>query len=185
MTHKAKRIIQLTPEQQKLAEDNLKFVYFFMNKYGIDEELTDLLYIELCKAARSYESDKGITFTSYASKIFINAVKNHWNRSDGKAQKENIVILHGDAPLMTDEEGNTITLFDVIEHPIDPIDDAIVKMDFEILMKRIPESHRSIITMRLQGCTQKEIANHYDCSGTHIGNLLRKYMNLNNKMGEV
>ena len=66
-----------------------------------------------------------------------------------------------------------------------PIYDAIVKMDFEILMKRIPESHRSIITMRLQGCTQKEIANHYDCSGTHIGNLLRKYMNLNNKMGEV
>lgn len=185
MAHKAKRIIQLTPEQQKLAEDNLKFVYFFMNKYGIDEELTDLLYIELCKAARSYESDKGITFTSYASKIFINAVKNHWSRSDGKAQKEKIVILHGDAPLMTDEEGNTITLFDIIEHPIDPIDDAIVKMDFEILMKHIPKMHRPIITMRLQGCTQKEIASRYNCSGTYIGNLLRKYMKLNDKMGEV
>ena len=58
---------QLTPEQQKLAEEHHKLIYSFAKKRNLDlEEFYGLLAIGLCEAARTFDKSLGYKFSTLA-----------------------------------------------------------------------------------------------------------------------
>ena len=72
--------MKLNAEQQKLAADNYQLIYGYLSKYNLDEEeYLDILMIALCKAACSYDKEKGSTFGTYAFQCMYNEV-NHYLR---------------------------------------------------------------------------------------------------------
>lgn len=68
----ARPIHKLTEEQKKLVEDNINFVYWWMNKYHLDPEYLDVMLEALCMAAMSYE-DQGYKFVAYLKESLYSA----------------------------------------------------------------------------------------------------------------
>lgn len=71
-------VIPLTPEQQQLVEDNLAFAPFMANKLRNQsimeyEDLIATCMEGLARAAKTFDPDKGVRFTSYASIVIP-----HW-----------------------------------------------------------------------------------------------------------
>ena len=72
--------MKMNEDQKKLAEDNIKLVYYFLynNALSIDE-FSDILMIELCKAAMYYDPELGLgSFSTFAYKCFINRIRNEF-----------------------------------------------------------------------------------------------------------
>ena len=73
----------MTPEQRKLAEDNVKLIYAFMWKYNFKiEDFDYILLHELCKAAINYDPESGYEFSTLAYTYFYNAVCNEINKNN-------------------------------------------------------------------------------------------------------
>lgn len=71
---KPNRDARLTPEKQKLVEDNVRLAYYVVGKYYRDkylalgeyEDVVQEAMIGLIRAANTYDSGKGYTFATYA-----------------------------------------------------------------------------------------------------------------------
>ena len=62
-------------EQKKLFEDNHNLIYSYAKKKHISsEKWYDVLAIGLCKAARSFDPDKG-KFSTWAYRFFDNEIR--------------------------------------------------------------------------------------------------------------
>jgi RNA polymerase sigma factor (sigma-70 family) len=65
----------MTPEQSRLASDNLGLAFAMARKFsgkGIDDdELLSLAQEALCRAAKCYERDRGFKFSTYACRAIV------------------------------------------------------------------------------------------------------------------
>ena len=64
--------MKMSDDQKKLAEDNIKLVYYYLYNNNLSmDEYSDILMIELCKAAMSYDPELG-SFITFAFSCFRN-----------------------------------------------------------------------------------------------------------------
>ena len=86
----------LTPEQKQMVEDNIKLAYFALNKYRTQfehldpEDILSTCFIGLCKAARGFNPELGIAFSTYAMTAMYRRIINDLVR--GKQQVEPIYL---------------------------------------------------------------------------------------------
>lgn len=114
-------MIRLNDEQRKLAEENMALVPFTIKRYlgakhVFNDDLRSIGYIGLCKAAKHYLPDKGITFASYAVRLILNELKMDWRYR--KVSKRLLDETHDslDRVVYSDpEEGITLKYFVVDE----------------------------------------------------------------------
>lgn len=101
--------------RQLLIERNLRLVAHIAKKYqNLDEDMEDLISIGtigLIKAINTFDAEKKIKLSSYASKCIENELL-MMIRARKKKSKE--VSLY--EPIGTDKEGNEISLLDIIEN---------------------------------------------------------------------
>lgn len=80
---------KLTPEQEKLATDNMKLVHYFANKYkgmltsSASYSYDDLVaegYVGLVRAAKNFDESRGLKFSSLAGKYIKFSMLNFINR---------------------------------------------------------------------------------------------------------
>lgn len=176
MPMKQKPSISLTKEQQNLVEDNVKLVYHYMNKRCLDsEEYEDLLYIALCKAAQTYDPSHNVKFSTYVYAIFSNEIRMAWRKDGGKRRTHNVFVISGDAPIFRkDGDECEKTVFDILDSNSTTIDDVITRADFDLFMKSLSERDRNIITLRLNGYAQTQIAKTLGYSQSYVARILAK-----------
>ena len=166
-----------------LIERNLRLVAHIARKYqNVDEDMEDLISIGtigLIKAVNTFDSDKTIKLSSYASKCIENELLMMLR---GRKKKAREVSLY--EPIGMDKEGNEISLLDVIENEqTDVLDRMELKQNVgklgTLLDARLTDREREIICMRygLSGdreITQREIGNMLGISRSYVSRIEKR-----------
>lgn len=166
-----------------LIERNLRLVAHIAKKYqNVDEDMEDLISIGtigLIKAVNTFDSDKTIKLSSYASKCIENELLMMLR---GRKKKAREVSLY--EPIGMDKEGNEISLLDVIENEqTDVLDRMELKQNVgklgTLLEARLTDREREIICMRygLSGdreITQREIGSMLGISRSYVSRIEKR-----------
>ncbi len=166
----------------KLIEHNLRLVAHIIKKYHSDardqDDLISVGTIGLIKAIRTFDTDKGVTLSTYAARCIENEILMYF-----RSQKKNGAEVFIDDPIDTDREGNSIRLLDIICSEEDTMETISKLIENEKLRKYILKSltkrERSIIVMRYgldnkTPKTQREVATKMNISRSYVSRIEKR-----------
>lgn len=170
--------------RQKLIEHNLRLVAHINKKYyaRVDdqEDLISIGSIGLIKAIDSFDMDKGIRLSSYASKCIENEILMYFRSTRKSAQDVSI-----NEPIETDKDGNALTILDTMSEDDNIIDNIDTKIKigklYGYIESRLTHREKQIIKMRygLEGhkeLTQREIAKELNISRSYVSRIEKKVL---------
>ena len=171
-----------TEAKNKLVEHNLRLVAHIIKKYyGTKCEQDDLVSIGtigLIKAINTFDPDKKIRLSSYASRCIENEILMHL-RAVKKTERD--VSLN--ETIDTDKDGNPLTLMDIMAVEDTILDELDFKLNSRKLRQYIEEEltdrEKKIILLRygLDGrepMTQKNVAKLMDISRSYVSRIETK-----------
>lgn len=169
--------------KSKLIEHNLRLVVYVAKRFENNkldmQDLVSVGSIGLIKAVDSYKLDKNIKLATYASRCIENEILMYLRKAN-----KSINDLSLDDALSGDDEGNNLTLGEVIPDTFDPYAEVELKNDKSYLMRSIDnlnDREKKIMYMRygLNGqdeLTQKEVADKMNISQSYISRLEKKIL---------
>lgn len=164
--------MKLTTEQQRLVEDNHNLIYGYLNKKNLKiEEWYDVCAIGLCKAAQTFNAEKGAQFSTYAYLIMQNQV---WQESRMKISKKRVpenMTYSYDAEVA---ELDGVDFSKMISGSENVEDKCITNVIFNDFLSGLNARHRKIMLLRLNGYKQKDICKIVGCSQPQVSRVLEK-----------
>ena len=155
-----KPLAPLTPEQQQLAADNEKLIWFFLKKYasGSDpQELYGVAAEGLIRAAATYDPARG-KFSTHAMYHMRSAV-DFDQRCAKRKKRSGKQVLHMDDvdAVDTNKECNAkmCGVAPLRDRPCLSLDET--GADVERFLRSLPARDRELVRMRIVGYTIKEI----------------------------
>lgn len=138
------RIARGEPEaRNELIEHNLRLVAYIVNKHYSDskeqEDLISIGTIGLIKAAETFDPEKAISFSTYASTCIRNQIKMYFRKIK---YKNNEVYMN--EPIDTDKNGNELTISDIFKDNV-CVDDEV---DLRLNMKKLYEAVNTVLNER-------------------------------------
>lgn len=167
--------------RRKLIEHNLRLVAHIVKKFDntkIDnEDLISIGTVGLIKAIDTYDMEKGIKLATYAARCIENEVL-----MQIRANKKNRDDMSLEEPLGVDQEGNELTLMDILGIDIDLVEKVSTKMSIEKMQKflsKLTFKERYVIDRRyglIDGkfYTQREIAKLMGISRSYVSRIEKK-----------
>ena len=165
--------------RNKLVEHNLRLVAHIIKKYyGMQSEQDDLVSIGtigLIKAVDTYDMNKNIRLSSYASRCIENEILMHFRNAKKSAQDISL-----NETIDTDKDGNPLTLLDIMAVDDNIIDTLDLKFNSRKLGQYIngelDEREKKIIILRygLDGnepMTQKNVAKLLNISRSYVSRI--------------
>ena len=161
-----------------LVEHNLRLVAHIIKKYyGTQSEQDDLVSIGtigLIKAINTFDMNKNIKLSSYASRCIENEILMYLRRNSKTRMEVSI-----DEPLNVDWDGNELLLSDILGTDEDviykDIEDEVEKKLLNKAISRLTERERQIVDLRFglssedgTELTQKEVADMLGISQSYI-----------------
>lgn len=171
----------LSPEQQKLVEDNMNLVFLIVHKYKFNIEDADLGFIALCKAARKFDPTKGYKFTSFASRAIINAFFYEYRK--GKAQKKQGFLISTDEVVYT-EGSEDIHLEELLPSDVDVESNVVIEeffYNYNKFIESLKPEYQEILRLWLNNTKQHEIAEQIGKSQAQVSRVVKR---LNQKFRE-
>jgi len=170
--------------KDKLVEHNLRLVVHVIKKYYANcvdqEELISVGTIGLIKAINTFNVDKGAKLATYAARCVDNEILMHF-RNLKKTQQD----VSMNEPIDTNNEGNPLTLEDVISVADTVLDDIDKRMKIEKLyelISRMPEGREKNILIMRYGLmnrdphTQRQVAKKLDISRSYVSRIEKKVL---------
>lgn len=168
--------------RNKLVEHNLRLVAHIVKKYyGSGAEQDDLVSIGtigLIKAINTFDAEKNIRLSSYASRCIENEVLMYFRNSKKSSQDVSL-----NEEIDSDNNGNALTLMDVMCVDDNLIDNLDIKIKTEHLDEYINEClnsrERLIIKLRYgiggsSPLTQREVAKMLKISRSYVSRIEKK-----------
>lgn len=168
--------------RNKLIEHNLRLVAHIIKKYyrssNDQDDLVSIGTIGLIKAINTYNPDKKIKLSSYASRCIENEILMHFRNSKKTASDISL-----NEAIDSDKDGNPLTLMDIMSIDDNIADDIDTKINLEKLNTYICEvltpREKEIIIYRygLYECeplTQREIAKKLNISRSYVSRIEKK-----------
>lgn len=165
-----------------LVEHNLRLVAHIIKKYyqnyGGQEDLVSIGTIGLIKAINTFDVNKNIKLSSYASRCIENEILMFF-RNNRKSSQD---VSMNDT-IDTDKDGNPLTLMDIMASDMDVAQDVDKKLHLEVLSRYIDEAltprEKEIILKRygIGGAdvqTQRELAQKLNISRSYISRIEKK-----------
>ncbi|HBM99539.1 MAG TPA: RNA polymerase subunit sigma-70 [Ruminococcus sp.] len=168
--------------RNKLVEHNLRLVAHIIKKYygtqGEQDDLVSIGTIGLIKAINTFNMNKNIRLSSYASRCIENEILMHFRYSKKSSQDISL-----NETIDTDKDGNPLTLLDIMS-----VDDNIIEeldMKFnrsklaQFINEELDEREKQIIIMRygLNGrkpMTQNSVAKKMNISRSYVSRIETK-----------
>ena len=175
----------LTPEQQQLAADNEKLIWFFLKKYasGSDpQELYGVAAEGLIRAAATYDPARG-KFSTHAMWCMRGAVE--FDQCCAKRKKRSgKPVLHMDdvdvVDLIDPNKECNDRMYGVVnlrDRPCLSLDET--GADVERFLRSLPARDRELVRMRIVGYTIKEIGDTFgitiQAASAHIKRIANKW----------
>lgn len=168
--------------KNKLVEHNLRLVAHIIKKYyhcvGDQDDLVSIGTIGLIKAVNTYNPEKKIKLSSYASRCIENEILMHFRNSKKTSQDISL-----NEAIDSDKDGNPLTLMDIMATEDCIIDDIDTKINLEKLYSYMNEvlndREIEILTLRFglnnrTPLTQREIAKLLDISRSYVSRIEKK-----------
>ena len=165
-----------------LVEHNLRLVAHIIKKYYSancdNDELISIGTVGLIKAINTFEKSKGTRLATYASRCIENEILMYFRN-----QKKTALDVSFDEPIETDNEGNPLTLIDIIAEEDTVLEDICLKTNLKKLARFVREiedpREKEIVILRygLYGTapkTQNEIAGIYGISRSYVSRIETK-----------
>lgn len=170
-----------------LIEHNLRLVAYIVRKnYSDSRDQDDLISIGtigLIRAAETFNGDKNINFSTYASKCIDNQIKMYFRKT--KRQQTEIFM---NEPIDTDKDGNQVTMADIFKDPTCIADEVDLLVNFKKLYQYINETlddrEKLIICKRYglnsnfsepaKALTQREVAKALGISRSYVSRIEKK-----------
>ena len=165
--------------RNKLVEHNLRLVAHIIKKYyGMQSEQDDLVSIGtigLIKAVDTYDMNKNIRLSSYASRCIENEILMHFRNAQKSAQDISL-----NETIDTDKDGNPLTLLDIMAVDDNIIDTLDLKFNSrklgQYINEELDEREKKIIILRygLDGnepMTQKNVAKLLNISRSYVSRI--------------
>lgn len=165
--------------RNKLVEHNLRLVAHIIKKYyGMQSEQDDLVSIGtigLIKAVDTYDMNKNIRLSSYASRCIENEILMHFRNAKKSAQDISL-----NETIDTDKDGNPLTLLDIMAVDDNIIDTLDLKFNSrklgQYINEELDEREKKIIILRygLDGnepMTQKNVAKLLKISRSYVSRI--------------
>lgn len=179
--------------RNKLVEHNLRLVAHIIKKYyGTQNEQDDLVSIGtigLIKAINTYDLNKNIRLSSYASRCIENEILMHFRNTKKTAQDISL-----NETIDTDKDGNPLTLLDIMAVDDNILDQLDLKLNSQklgqFIIEELDERERKIIILRygLNGekpMTQKNVAKLLKISRSYVSRIETKALKLLRKRFET
>lgn len=139
---------RLNDEQQALIEDNIRLAYYMARKWSAnlpprkidEEEVQSLCTLALCKAAAAFKKEKGVKFATFAARCMDNEVLMCLRK-----MKNNWMIISLEHAINEDQDGNCLTLEDILSTPNDLMEEWMIKETLPLLLDALNERERSIM----------------------------------------
>ena len=156
----------MTPEELYLANERLAYWVLakFYPAFQIDEDYQQIAKIGLWKACLGYKEDAQIKFSSYASRCILNEICNYF-RDSGQTSRDGVSFLSLDVQINEDDT----TLANLI-----PGDKDVLFIDFNGFWESLTSREKKIVTMLIQGLTNREIGNRMGVSNQRISEIRLK-----------
>ena len=165
-----------------LVEHNLRLVAHIIKKYygklSEQDDLVSIGTIGLIKAIDTFNPDKNIRLSSYASRCIENEILMHFRAAKKSAQDVSL-----NETIDTDKDGNPLTLMDVMavdDHILDDLDRRLnAKKLSKFIREELTEREQTVIVLRygLNGkepMTQKQVAQLLDISRSYVSRIETK-----------
>lgn len=165
-----------------LVEHNLRLVAHIIKKYysanSDNDELISIGTVGLIKAINTFEGNKGTRLATYAARCIENEILMYFRN-----QRKSALDVSFDEPIETDNEGNPLTLIDIIAEEDNVLEEICLKNNLKKLVRYINEiedpREKEIVILRygLRGSaplTQNEIAKLYGISRSYVSRLETK-----------
>lgn len=165
-----------------LVEHNLRLVAHIIKKYyqnyGGQDDLVSIGTIGLIKAINTFDLNKNIKLSSYASRCIENEILMFF-RNNRKSSQD--VSLND--TIDTDKDGNPLTLMDIMASDMDVAEDVDTKLHLEVLSQYIDEvltKREKEIIIRRYGIggvkvqPQRELAKKLNISRSYISRIEKK-----------
>lgn len=176
-----------TKARNELIEHNLRLVVFIVNKhYGDSREQEDLISIGtigLIRAAETFNPEKAISFSTYASTCIRNQIKMYFRKNKHKSSE-----VYMNEPIDTDKNGNELTIADIFKDNVCVDDEVDLRINMEKLYKLVntvlDDRERLIISKRYglicddgtvsRPLAQREVAKLLDISRSYVSRIEKK-----------
>ncbi len=168
----------------KLIRHNLRLVAHIVKKYYSQntdqDDLISIGTIGLIKGINSFRPEKGVKLATYCARCIDNEILMHF-----RASKKNSLEISFDEPIETDNEGNPLTLMDIIatnDTIIDDIDTKNKIIKLNNIIKNMPKSREKEILIYRYGLngtyplTQREIADKMNISRSYVSRIEKKVL---------
>ena len=168
--------------RNKLVEHNLRLVAHIVKKYygtGADpDDLVSIGTIGLIKAINTFDPEKNIKLSSYASRCIENEILMYF-----RSTKKNALDVSINEEIDADADGNTLTLMDVMAVEDTIVEDLDLRMKAEKLSQYIQETlnAREALIIRLRygwqypkALTQREVADRLKISRSYVSRIEKK-----------
>ena len=165
-----------------LVEHNLRLVAHIIKKYyqnsSGQDDLVSIGTIGLIKAINTYDIDKTIKLSSYASRCIENEILMHFRNLRKSAQDVSL-----NDTIDTDKDGNPLTLMDILADDSNIDDDIDTKLNLQVLQRYIDttltDREREIIIYRygllgVDPLPQRELAKRLNISRSYISRIEKK-----------
>ena len=170
-------------DRRRLVEHNMRLVAHIVKKHscmGEDQsELISIGTIGLIKAVDAFCPNKGNRLSTYAARCIENELFMYFRNKKKIAREVSIY-----EPVGTDKEGNTISIFDVLQ--VDEID-VVADLELKQNLKKLKEIWPQVLNDREQeilmhrygigggkALTQREIAANFGISRSYVSRLEKR-----------
>lgn len=177
-----KPLAPLTPEQQQLAADNEKLIWFFLRKYasGSDpQELYGVAAEGLIRAAATYDPARG-KFSTHAMYHMRSAVVSNQRCAKRKKRSGKLVLHMDDVDAVDPSKECNVKMCGVVplqDRPCLSLDET--GADVERFLRSLPARDRELVRMRIGGDTLKEIGDTFgitiQAASAHMKRIANKW----------
>ena len=168
--------------KDKLVNHNLRLVVHIIKKFNFspknNEDLISIGTIGLIKAVNTFKLDKGIRFSSYASRCIENEIL-----MSLRTNKKKTLDVSMSEPIESNKSGSSLTLMDTIADKSSLYDKILDKVDLERLSSNIKRfltlREQNVINLRYglndnNAHTQQEVANRIGISRSYVSRIEKK-----------
>ena len=168
---------QLTNKQKELVVENHNLIYGYAYKKGILlDDYYDVLAIGLCKAAKSYDSDKS-EFSTFAFKCMDNEMNTV--SKNKKTVIPNDLVVSYDSQESINNISNGLSFAETISD-FKYHESIVYDMMTNEIMNSLTKKESIIFKYLISGLTHREIASEMKCNRsnvTYFANRIRKKVN--------
>ena len=159
---------KLNTEQCKLVENNIPLIYHIAKRYPsfpIEDEI-GRLHIALCKAVLTFDVEKKVKFSTYASTVINNEILMYF-RYMNKMINSNVISIYTEFKARGDDDKPT-QIIDTLSSG--NLEDTVIHFD---LKNELTEMEYNACMLASEGYKQEIIAERLNVSQSYVSRVLK------------